>query len=132
MEEINTNTKRVELTGEEIHIHFSSAFPYFWILNFSGGTVLMSLSPNIEEGKDGVIEVLAGSSAGTMHGYDATRSDLYLFGSGKVQIMGTYTPENPFRKARKGGESGGNSKVSQCLYGHFLITDVLVGTLWEE
>lgn len=104
MEEITTNTKMIELTGEEIQVYFSSAFPYFWLRNDGSGTVLMSVSPNIEEGKDGVIEVLAGSSAGTMHGYNATATDLYLLGTGKVQIMATYSPENPFRKARKGGD----------------------------
>lgn len=104
MEEIKSNTKTLELTGEETQVHFTSAFPYFWVWNVGSGTVLMSVFPNISEGKDGVIEVLAGSSAGTMHGYSATCNDLYLRGSGKVQVMGTYTPENPFRKAQKGGE----------------------------
>lgn len=104
MEEITTNAKIVTLDGTEMHVHFSSAFPYFWVRNDGTGAVLMSISPNISEGKDGVIEVIAGSSAGTMHGYNATSNDLYLLGSGKVQIMGTYTPENPFKQARKGGE----------------------------
>lgn len=107
MEEITTNTKMLELTGEEVHVYFTSAFPYFWLMNAGGSTVLMSVHPNIEEGKDGVIEVLAGSSAGTMHGYNATRNDFYILGSGKVQIMGTDAPENPFRNARKGGGNGG-------------------------
>lgn len=117
METITSNTKMLVLAGVVVHVHFTSAFPYFWVRNDSGGTVLMSIFPNIEEGKDGVIEVLAGSSAGTMHGYNATSNDLYLLGSGKVQIMGTYTPENPFRKAQKGGGDGGMI-ISMCLYGH--------------
>lgn len=105
MIKITTNTKSLELTGEETHVHFTTAFPYFWLRNDSSGTVLMSLSPNIEEGGDGVISVLAGSSAGTMHGYNSTCNDLYLSGRGKVQVMGTHTPENPFRNCRKGGDS---------------------------
>lgn len=104
---ITTNTKTLKLTGEEVHIHFTAGFPYFWLRNDGNWTVLMSLSPNIEEGKDGVIEVLAGSSAGTMHGFNDTRNDFYISGSGKVQIMATHTPENPFRNARKGGVSDG-------------------------
>ena len=107
METITTNTKSLELTGEEVHVHFTSAFPYFWLRNDGSWTVLMSLSPHIEGGKDGVIEVPAGSSAGTMHGFEGSRNDLYISGSGKVQVMGTYTPENPFRKARKGGGDDG-------------------------
>ncbi len=123
MEIITTNAKTVELTGEEVHVHFTAGFPYFWLRNDSSGTVLMSLSPNIEEGKDGVIEVLAGSSAGTMHGFDDTRHDFYILGSGKVQIMATHTPENPFRNVQKGGGSS---------FGEFLIKDVLIGTKYEE
>lgn len=104
METITTNSKSVKLTGEEVHVHFTSAFSDFWLRNDGTETAFMSISPNISEGKDGVIEVPAGSSAGTMHGYNATCNDLYLLGSGKVQIMATHSPENPFRKPRKGGE----------------------------
>lgn len=131
MVEITSNTKPLELTGEEVHVHFASAFPYFWLRNDGSGTVMMSLSPNIEAGKDGVIKVLVGSSAGTMHGFEGTRSDLYLLGSGAVQVMGTYSAHNPFKQGGKGGGSGVN-KISQCLYGEALITDVLVGTQWED
>lgn len=128
MEEITTNAKIVTLDGTEMHVHFSSAFPYFWLRNDGSTTVQMSISPNISEGKDGVIEVLAGSSAGTMHGYNATSNDLYLLGSGRVQIMGTYTPENPFKFAGKGGgsnESGngniGKNFISVVLYGGKIV-----------
>ena len=132
MEEITSNTKAIELTGVVVHVHFTSGIPFFWLRNDSGGTVLMSLSPDIEEGGDGVIEVLAGGSAGTMHGFYGTRSDLYILGSGKVQVMGTHSAHNPFKTAEKGGGNGVDSKhISQCLYGHILITDTLVGTLWE-
>lgn len=130
MEEITTNAKELTLDGTEVHVHFTAGFPYFWVRNDSGGTVLMSLSPNISEGKDGVISVLVGSSAGTMHGFNGTQNDLYLLGSGKIQIMGTGSAHNPFKTAGKGGGDGVN-KISQCLYGHVLITDALVGSIWE-
>ena len=110
MVEIQSNTKSFELTGEEVHIHFTAGFPYFWLRNDGSDTVQMSLSPNISEGKDGVISVLAGSSAGTMHGFNSTRQDMYISGSGKVQVMATHTPENPFRNARKGGGENGKSE----------------------
>ena len=127
---IETNAKSLELTGEEVHIHFTAGFPYFWLRNDGSDTVQMSLSPNISEGKDGVISVLVGSSAGTMHGFNGTQNDLYLLGSGKIQIMGTGSAHNPFKTAGKGGGDGVN-KISQCLYGHVLITDALVGSIWE-
>lgn len=116
MVEITSNTKTLELTGDEVHVRFTAGFPYFWVRNDSSGTVLMSVSPNIEEGKDGVIEVPAGSSAGTMHGFNSTSNDLYLLGSGKVQVMATHSPENPFRKAQKGGDGNAiNSYISNGL-----------------
>lgn len=127
MEEITTNAKIVTLDGTELHVHFTSAFPYFWLRNDGSSTVLMSISPNISEGGDGVIEVLAGSSAGTMHGYAATRNDLYLLGSGRVQIMGTYTPENPFRKARKGGEN----HINDGLAYEFGAVNDTCDTVWS-
>ena len=110
MQIIETNAKSLELTGEEVHVHFTAGFPYFWLRNDGNDTVLISLSPNISEGKDGVISVLAGSSAGTMHGFNSTRQDMYISGSGKVQVMATHTPENPFRNARKGGGENGKSE----------------------
>lgn len=130
MEEITTNAKELTLDGTEVHVHFTSGYPFFWLRNDSGEKVLMSLSPNISEGKDGVISVLAGSSAGTMHGFEGTRNDLYLLGSGTVQIMGTGSAHNPFKSRGKGGGDGVD-KTSQCLYGHILITDTLVGNIWE-
>ena len=135
METITTNTKTLELTGVEIHIHFTSAFPCFWVRNDSGGIVLISLSPNISEGKDGVIEVPAGSSAGTMHGFNDTRNDLYLLGKGKVQVMGTYTPENPFRKARKGGGENAGSNIlphSEGLAAYFDHSQNVSETGWTD
>lgn len=105
MVQIKSNALATDLAGEEVQVRFASAYPYFWVRNDGGGTVLMSLSPGIAAGGDGVIEVLAGSSAGTMHGFNDTRNNFYISGSGRVQIMATFTPENPFRNAGKGGES---------------------------
>ena len=135
METITTNTKTLELNGEEVHVHFTSGFPYFWLRNDGSYTVQMSLSPNISEGKDGVIEVPAGSSAGTMHGFNDTRNDLYLLGKGKVQVMGTYTPENPFRKARKGGGENAGSNIlphSEGLAAYFDHSQNVTDISWTD
>ena len=135
MVEITTNTKTLELNGEEVHVHFTSGFPYFWLRNDGSYTVQMSLSPNISEGKDGVIEVPAGSSAGTMHGFNDTSNDLYLLGKGKVQVMGTYTPENPFRKARKGGGGNAGSNIlphSEGLAAYFDYSKNVSETGWTD
>lgn len=99
---IKTNAKELELTGNEIHVNFESGFPFFWLRNDSDSKILMSLSPNIEEGGDGVIYVPSGNSNGTMHGYIA--KDFYISGTGKVMVMGTGSAHNPFRNTQKGGE----------------------------
>ena len=126
-EEINTNTKRVELNGEEIHIHFSSTYSHFWVRNDGKSTVLMSLSPNISEGKDGVIEVPAGSSAGTEQGTNNRKQDLYIIGNGKVQVMGTEAPNNPFKEDVKGGGNSDGSIdknfISNLLYGGIIVEE---------
>lgn len=131
MEEIQTNAKELTLNGTEIHVHFVSGYPYFWVRNDGSETAFMSLFPNISEGKDGVISVLAGSSAGTMHGFDNTRQDLYIFGSGKIMVMGTYTPENPFKSRSKGGGDGGVETIA-VFTANTVNTDILSGSLYEE
>lgn len=131
MEEIQTNAKELTLDGTEIHVHFLSGYSDFWVRNDGTGTVLMSLSPNISEGKDGVVSVPAGSSAGTMHGFDDTRQDLYIFGSGKIMVMGTYTPENPFKSRSKGGGDGGVETLA-VFTANTVNTDILSGSLYEE
>ena len=108
---ITTNAINVELAGKEVHIRFPAKSPYFWLKNLGNSTVRMSLSPNISEGGDGVIEVSAGSSAGTMQGYNNLKMDLYILGSGKVQIMSTEAPNNPFDNDAKGGEGNVNIKL---------------------
>lgn len=114
---ITTNAKPLELSGEEIHVRFEAGFTYCWVRNDGDNTVMISLYPNISEGKDGVVEIPAGSSAGIERDYRSTALDLYLLGSGKVQIMGTGSAHNPFKSKSKGGGDGGGviSKVFEAM-----------------
>lgn len=104
MTTIETNAMEIELTGGELQVRFTAGYPDFWVRNDSSDTVRISLSPNISDGKDGVISIPAGSSNGTMHGYRL--NDLYISGSGKVMVMGTGSAHNPFKSRGKGGDNG--------------------------
>lgn len=107
---IETNAMEINLPDGETQVRFTAGYPYFWLRNDSSDTVLISLSPNIAEGKDGVISIPAGSSNGTMHGHRL--NDLYISGSGKVMVMGTGSADNPFKSAGKGGGDGGTVDLS--------------------
>lgn len=104
MTTIETNAMELELTGGELQARFTAGYPFFWVRNDSSDTIRISLSPNISDGKDGVISIPPGSSNGTMHGY--MLNDLYISGSGKVMVMGTGSAHNPFKPRGKGGDNG--------------------------
>lgn len=132
MIEISTNTISVPLNGTEERIRFVSAYPYFWVRNDGAENIYISVYSDISEGKDGVIEIPAGSSAGTMHGI--RKHNLYVKGNGKVQTMGTVENKNPFKQILKGGDNSNSGTLfSIGLYG-FLppIEDVLISETETE
>ncbi|MBP1560713.1 MAG: hypothetical protein J6C96_05640, partial [Oscillospiraceae bacterium] len=110
---VKTNTQTITLDGTEQEVQFNRNYPYFWAQNQSDGDVLISINSGIAEGKDGVIVIPAGGSSGTMHGYDRDR--FYLLGTGKVQVMGTYSAHNPFWQGKKGGGSEVSHESSYTL-----------------
>lgn len=104
---VKENATTVTLTGSEVTVEFDKNYTYFWLNNIGDSAVYTSMKPNVTADKDGVITVLSGTAAGTMHGYGADK--LYLNGSGKVQIIGTYSAFCPFKVGVKGGDSGGGT-----------------------
>ncbi len=103
MEILKTNTQTVTLDGSEQEVRFNRNYPYFWVQNQGDSDVLISINSGIAEGKDGVMTILGGGGTGcTMHGYDLDR--FYLLGSGKVQVVGTYSAHCPFKAAQGGGD----------------------------
>lgn len=113
---VKKNITTIVLNGE-IKVQFDKEYNYFFVNNLSGNEIYMSMENNISADKDGVIIIPEGSSAGTMHGYAA--DSLYVSGSGKVQIMGCYSANNPFKKNVKGGEiktaNGNNISVNNSV-----------------
>lgn len=100
---LKTNTQTITLDGSEQEVRFNRNYPYFWVQNQGDSDVLISINSGIAEGKDGVMTILGGGGTGcTMHGYDLDR--FYLLGSGKVQVVGTYSANCPFKAAQGGGD----------------------------
>ena len=107
---VKENATTVTLTGSEVTVEFDKNYTYFWVNNIGDSAVYASMKPDVTADKDGVITVLSGTAAGTMHGYGADM--ICLNGSGKVQIIGTYSAFCPFRVGAKGGDGGGTSEFS--------------------
>lgn len=110
---IKTNTQTITLDGTEQEVRFNRNYPYFWVQNQGSSDVLMSTDSGITEGKDGVMTVLSGGTACTMHGYDLDR--FYLMGTGKVQVVGTYSAHCPFKSAQGGGDNTAFGAASYSL-----------------
>ena len=108
---VKENATTVTLTGSEVTVEFDKNYTYFWVNNIGDSAIYASMKPDVTADKDGVITILSGTAAGTMHGYGADK--LYLNGSGKVQVIGTYSAFCPFKVGVKGGDgSGGTSEFS--------------------
>lgn len=127
---ITKNVTTLNLSGETT-VQFDKGYDYFFVSNLSGNDVMISMSSGITDGADGVIIVPEGSSAGTMHGYSA--NTVYVKGTGKVQVMGTYSAFNPFKKSQKGGEiktvSGSNITINSVEFPLLALT--AYGRSWQ-
>lgn len=104
-----SNVKTINLTGGETEVKFGQKFMCFWVQNLGSGNVYASVKAGVVPEADGVITVGAGASARvSMADMPMSQIDtLYLSGSGKVQIAGTYSVHCPFKTETKGGGSGG-------------------------
>lgn len=107
-----SNVKTINLTGGETEVIFGQKFRCFWIQNLGDSDIYASPDPGVVPEADGVITIGAGASA-RVSAADLSKTDrLYLTGSGKVQIMGGYSAQCPFKAAPKGGESAGTTNYN--------------------
>lgn len=111
---VNSNVTTLTLTGSEQKVRFALPYPYYWIHNMGDSDVYVSMDEGISAEADGVITVPPGSAACTMHG--CTYDTVYVSGTGKIQIMGTYSAFNPFKFASGGGENGNNKIYVQTQF----------------
>ena len=100
--------KTINLTGTEQAVKFAGKHTHFHVHSL-GGEVLVSLAPNIERGKDGVL-IVQGGGAGYVH-IDMPTDTVYLVGSGEVQVVGSGNAFSPFKSATEGG--GNDSIISE-------------------
>lgn len=94
--------KTITLSGKEQKVSIAGA--NCAIRNDGTSTVYAAVNPNVTAGADGVLSIAAGSSAVLLD----TRGEIYLLGSGAVQIYGSNYTENPFKVVNAGGGTGGD------------------------
>lgn len=98
--------KTVVLSGAEQKVQFDGNSTYFWVQNLSDADVLVSLESDIADGADNVLTIPSGG-AGYVRDDTGGVKNVYLLGTGKVQIYGTCNAFCPFKVASGGGDSGG-------------------------
>ena len=106
-----SNVKTIDLTGEETEVNFEQKFMCFWVQNMGSGDVYASIDAGVAPDKDGVIFIGAGASARVSAADLSQKDRLYITGSGKVQVMGSYSDECPFTRKKKGGD--GNNVLAE-------------------
>lgn len=98
----------VTLEGEELKVEGLGGKNTV-ITNRSSSTLYASAFPNIEPNNNNVATILSG---GVMNLYD-TNGTVYLWGTGKVQLMGTNSDELPMSALIASGGGGSGGGVSQ-------------------
>lgn len=104
-------TKTPILTGTEVCVSDLGG-QNVAVKNLSDGTIWASAFPNVTAGADNVIEIPAGSGEVVL---DA-RGEVYLLGTGKVQVTGTdyATPNFKMPSSSKGGGGGALSVYAEA------------------
>lgn len=111
-----SNVKTIDLTGGETKVEFDKPFAYVECNNLSGSEVLMSTHSDIKRGDGDVLIINAGTSATLGDLGVPNIKDVYLSGSGTVQIMGKGYPQSSFNSKAKGGDSGGGGTGGVSTY----------------
>lgn len=79
--------KAIELTGEEIKVEFERPYIFIEINNKNDSEILASINPNIVRGNDNVL-IIKANSAGTLGDVGFPKiKEIYLSGTGKVEII---------------------------------------------
>lgn len=108
MANLTKNIGTVTLSGTVEKVTLPAGYGWVWVKNMSEGDIFAGLSEDISEGADGVMTIPAGE-CGRIQA-DSSR-EIYLMGTGNVQIIGQSYADCPFKSAAKGGGSGGSEIV---------------------
>ncbi len=100
----------VTLSGTAEKVTLPAVYGWVWVKNMSDSDIFAGLSDNISEGADGVLTIPSGE-CGRIQG-DSSR-EIYLLGSGDVQVVGQNYADCPFKAGGKGGVTvGGNLLIN--------------------
>lgn len=117
----------ISLSGGENMIEFRHSHNFYHVQNLGTVSVKISVTPDISGRDDGVFEIPAGGSATIPAGKD---NNLYIYGSGRINVAATDSNNNPFRNPSKGGGGGGSGVSSYpeltdlpSINGHTLLGD---------
>ena len=79
--------KTIELTGEEIKVELERPYIFVEINNKNDSEILASINPNIVRGNDNVL-IIKANSTGTLGDVGFPKiKEIYLSGSGKIEII---------------------------------------------
>lgn len=102
----------VTLAGSEAEAQFSGANA--WLRNDGTGTIYAGKAAGVSAGADGVVAVPAGGSAPV---YGAN-GQVFLLGTGSVQLIGSDYSANPFKTSAQAGGSGVDDVARAAIEAH--------------
>lgn len=104
--------KTITLSGAEVEVAFSGANA--WLRNDGTGTIYAGKAAGVSAGADGVVAVPAGGSAPV---YGAN-GQVFLLGTGSVQLIGSDYSANPFKTSAASGGSGADEVARAAIEAH--------------
>ena len=104
--------KTITLSGAEVEVAFSGANA--WLRNDGTGTIYAGKAAGVSAGADGVVAVPAGGSAPV---YGAN-GQVFLLGTGSVQLIGSDYSANPFKTSAQSGGSGADEVARAAIEAH--------------
>lgn len=99
MTTLTRSTGTVALTGAAEKVTLPAVYGWVWVKNMSDSDIFAGLSADISKGADGVLTIAAGE-AGRIQ---VDGREVYLLGSGNVQIAAQNYADCPFKTGAKGG-----------------------------
>lgn len=110
--------KTIALSGAEVKVTFSGGNA--WLRNDGASAVYAAKTAGVSAGADGVVAVPAGGSAPV---YGAN-GQVFLLGTGSVQLIGSDYSTNPFKTSAQSGGSGADEVARAAIEAHAGNTDI--------
>ena len=104
--------KTIALSGAEVKVTFSGGNA--WLRNDGAAVVYASKTAGITAGADGVVSIPAGDAAPV---YGAN-GQVFLLGTGSVQLIGSDYAANPFKTSAQAGGSGADEVARAAIDAH--------------